>query len=153
VIKGDISLSQTVFDAPVAEVGNNITYLITDTNRQYLADLYDKTPEQLTRNDLQQKRIVGTQTPEQLALLTPDSFDNPSGTRWYKIFPTAPVLALSMLSETEVGNESAKIGFYPADFSQANIKSIGLPDEDTLILYRGDMRNPNGTPATDFINK
>ena len=153
VIKGDISLTQTVFDAPVAEVGNNITYLITDANREYLANLYGKTTDQLTRNDLQQKTITGTQTPEQLALLTPNDFDNPSGTRWYKIFPTAPVLALSMLSETEVGNQSAKEGFYPADFSKANIRSIGLPDSDTLILYRGDMRNPNGTPATDFINK
>lgn len=153
VIKGDISLSQTVFDAPVAEVGNNITYLITDANREYLANLNGKTTDQLTRNDLQQKTITGTQTPEQLALLTPNDFDNPSGTRWYKIFPTAPVLALSMLSETEVGNESAKVGFYPADFSKANIRSIGLPDKDTLILYRGNIRNPNGTPATDFIHK
>ena len=57
-----------------------------------------------------------------------------------------------MMSETEIGNESAKVGFYPVDFSQANIKSNGLP-EDTLILYRGNMRWPNGTPATDFINK
>jgi hypothetical protein len=152
VIKGDITLRQTVFDAPVAEVGNNITYLITDANRRYLANLNDKNVDQLTRNDLQQKKIIGQQTPEQLAALTPDSFDNPSGTRWYKIFPTAPVLALSMLSATEVGNESAKFGFYPVDFSKANIVSDGLP-EDTLILYRGDMRNPDGTAATDFINK
>ena len=152
VIKGDISLRQTVFDAPVAEVGNNITYLITDANREYLANLYGKTPSQLTRNDLQAKKVVGVQTPEQLAALTPDSFDNPSGTRWYKIFPTAPILALSMMSEVEVGDESAKVGFYPADFSKANIMSIGLP-EDTLILYRGDMREPNGNTATSFINK
>ncbi|QHJ11607.1 Iota-carrageenase [Paraglaciecola mesophila] len=152
VIKGDIVLRQTVFEAPVAEVGNNITYLITDANRKYLADLNGKTVEQLTRNDLQQKKVIGQQTPEQLAALTPDDFDNPSGTRWYKIFPTAPVLALSMLSESEVGNQSAKEGFYPVDFSEANILSDGLP-EDTLILYRGDMRNPNGTPATDFIYK
>ncbi|MDO6719064.1 hypothetical protein Q4575_06600 [Psychrosphaera sp. 1_MG-2023] len=152
VIKGDITLRQTVFDKPVAEVGNNITYLITDAHRQYLANLNGKTVDQLTRGDLQEKTITGEQTPEQLALLTPDSFDNPSGTRWYKIFPTAPVLALSMLSETEVGDESAKIGFYPVDFSQANIVSDGLP-ADTLILYRGDMRQPNGEPASDFINK
>ncbi|MBU3017973.1 hypothetical protein KO519_09770 [Paraglaciecola agarilytica] len=152
VIKGDITLRQTVFDAPVAEVGNNITYLITDAHRRYLANLHGKTVEQLTRSDLQQKKVVGQQTPEQLAALTPDDFDNPSGTRWYKIFPTAPVLALSMLSKTEVGNQSAKEGFYPVDFSQANILSDGLP-EDTLILYRGDMRNPNGTTATDFIYK
>lgn len=152
VIKGDITLRQTVFDAPVAEVGNNITYLITDAHRQYLANLNGKTVDQLTRNDLQQKTVTGQQTPEQLAALTPDSFDNPSGTRWYKIFPTAPVLALSMLSATEVGNESAKVGFYPVDFSKANIVSDGLP-ADTLILYRSDMRNPNGTAATDFINK
>ncbi|MEM5499322.1 hypothetical protein WNY77_18055 [Paraglaciecola mesophila] len=152
VIKGDITLRQTVFDAPVAEVGNNITYLITDAHRRYLANLHGKTVEQLTRSDLQQKKVVGQQPPEQLAALTPDDFDNPSGTRWYKIFPTAPVLALSMLSKTEVGNQSAKEGFYPVDFSQANILSDGLP-EDTLILYRGDMRNPNGTTATDFIYK
>ena len=57
-----------------------------------------------------------------------------------------------MMSEVEVGDESAKVGFYPADFSKANIMSIGLP-EDTLILYRGDMREPNGNTATSFINK
>lgn len=152
VIKGNISLIQTVFDAPVAEVGNNITYLITDTNRQYLANLKGKTVDQLTRGDLQQKTVTGLQTPEQLAALTPADFDNPSGTRWYKIFPTAPVLALSMMSKDEVGDESAKVGFYPADFTQANITSSGLP-ENTLILYRSDMREPNGAPATDFINK
>ncbi|MBU2924268.1 hypothetical protein Q4530_08350 [Colwellia sp. 1_MG-2023] len=152
VIKGDISLTQTVFDEPVAEVGNNITYLLTDANRQYLADLNNKTVGQLTRGDLQQKTITGEQTPEQLAALTPDSFDNPSGTRWYKIFPTAPVLALSMLSAENIGDESATEGFYPVDFSQATITSNGLP-EDTLILYRGDMREPNGTQATDFIYK
>jgi hypothetical protein len=93
-----------------------------------------------------------TYSAETLATFTPDSFDNPSGTRWYKIFPTAPIIALSMLSETEVGDESAKVGFYPADFSQANIISDGLPEE-TLILYRGDMRDPNGNTATAFINK
>ncbi|TYK66275.1 hypothetical protein [Colwellia echini] len=152
VIKGDISLTQTVFNTPVAEVGNNITYLITDAHRQYLANLHGKRMDQLTRADLQEKTITGTQTAAQLAALTPNSFDNPSGTRWYKIFPTAPVLALSMLSATEVGDESATEGFYPVDFTQANITSNGLP-ENTLILYRGDMREPNGTKATDFINK
>ncbi|MGJ8693200.1 MAG: hypothetical protein ACSHW0_12040 [Thalassotalea sp.] len=152
VIKGDISLTQTVFNAPVAEVGNNITYLITDAHREYLANLHGKNINQLTRNDLQEKKVVGAQTPAQLAALTPNSFDNPSGTRWYKIFPTAPVLALSMMSKNEVGDQSAKVGFYPVDFSQANITSNGLPEE-TLILYRGDMREPNGTRATEFINK
>ena len=152
VIKGDISLTQTEFNKPVAEVGNNITYLITDAHRQYLANLHGKNMNQLTRNDLQEKKVIGTQTTAQLAALTPNSFDNPSGTRWYKIFPTAPILALSMMSKNDVGDQSAKVGFYPVDFSQANITSNGLP-ENTLILYRGDMREPNGTKATDFINK
>jgi hypothetical protein len=152
VIKGDISLTQTVFNTPVAEVGNNITYLITDAHRQYLANLHGKRMNQLTRNDLQEKKVTGVQTPTQLAALTPNSFDNPSGTRWYTIFPTAPILALSMMSRNNVGDQSAKVGFYPVDFSRANITSNGLP-EDTLILYRGDMREPNGTVATDFINK
>ena len=152
VIKGDISLTQTVFDKPVAEAGNIITYLINDTNRQYLADVFGKTPSELSRSDLQVKKIARDQTPEELAQLTADSFDNPSGTRWYTIFPTAPVLALSMLSETEVGNESSKVGYYPVDLSQADITTNGLPDE-TLILYRSNMRLPNGTPATDFINR
>lgn len=152
VIRGDITLRQTQFDEPVAEVGNNITYLIRDTNREYLANIAGKPIDQLGRGDLQVKKVDRDQTPEQLAALIPNDFDNPSGTRWYKIFPTAPVLALSMLSETEVGSESATEGFYPVDFSEANIIIDGLP-ENTPILYRENMRNPDGTPATEFINR
>lgn len=154
-ITGDIILRQTKFDEPVAEVGNLATYMINDANRAYLAKKNGKTVDQLGRSDLQNKSIKNVKklSKKQRAQLTPDDFDNPSGTRWYDIFPTAPVLLFNQYSATEVGDQSPYKGYFPADLSQANIVSDGLPNKDVKILYRSDMRLPNGKTATDFINK
>ncbi|MCM2681068.1 hypothetical protein [Echinimonas agarilytica] len=136
-IKGDIVLRQTIFDRPVAEVGNLATYFLSQSNREHLAAQTQKSLTTISRNDLEH---------------------NVSGERWYLIFPTAPVLALSQLSATEIGNQSSKEGFYPVDLSQANIMQDGLAlaDDETErpdILYRSDMKTPNGQVATDFIFK
>lgn len=136
-ISGDIILRQTVFNEPVAEVGNVITYLLSDWNREHLANKVGKTVTTISRNDLEH---------------------NLSGERWYLIFPTAPILALSQLSENEIGDESSKVGFYAVDYSQANIIKDGLAlgaseNERPDILYRGDMKLPNGNSAADFIHK
>ncbi|EWH09207.1 hypothetical protein DS2_13639 [Catenovulum agarivorans DS-2] len=154
-ITGDIVLRQTKFDKPVAEVGNLATYMINDFNRAYLAKQNGKSIDNLGRGDLQTKRIANLRklTDAQKAAITPDDFDNPSGSRWYTIFPTAPVLLFNQYSATEVGDQSPFVGYFPVDLSQANIVSDGLPNADVKVLYRSDMRLPNGEPATDFINK
>ncbi|MER2490779.1 hypothetical protein [Catenovulum sediminis] len=154
-ITGDIILRQTKYDAPVAEVGNLATYMINDANREYLAKKNGKTIAQLGRSDLQNKTIENIKqlSEQQRTALTPDDFDNPSGTRWYDIFPTAPVLLFNQYSATEVGDQSPYVGYFPVDLTQANIVSDGLPNSDVKVLYRSDMRLPNGQPATDFINK
>ncbi|AWB65526.1 hypothetical protein C2869_03340 [Saccharobesus litoralis] len=136
-ITGDIILRQTVFDKPVAEVGNLATYFLSQANRQYLAKRTGKNLQTISRNDLQRNR---------------------SGQRWYLIFPTAPVLVLSQLSATEIGDQSAKVGFFPVDLSQANIVQDGLAlaageTQRPNVLYRGDMRMPNGKVAKDMIDK
>lgn len=138
-IKGDIVLRQTVFDKPVAEVGNITTYFLSMANREYLAAKTNKTINSIGRGDL-------TSTTEK------------SGSRWYYIFPTAPVLAISQLSEDNIGDQSATEGFFGIDLSQANIEQDGLAlgvNETSRadVLYRGQMQLPDGTIATDFIYK
>ncbi|EWH09563.1 hypothetical protein DS2_12048 [Catenovulum agarivorans DS-2] len=138
-IKGDIILRQTIFDQPVAEVGNLSTYLLSLSNREYLAAQTNKSITQISRNDIAK---------------TTDK----SGERWYYIFPVAPVLALSQLSATEIGDESAVEGFFGVDYSQANIVQDGLAlgaseTKRANILYRGDMQLPNGGDASSFIYK
>ena len=138
-ITGTISLRQTIYDEPVAEVGNVATYLLSLSNREYIAQRQGKTVTTIGRADL-------------------DDSKNPSGTRWYFIFPTAPVLLMNQLSETDIGDESSKVGFYGVSLEQANIVQIGLAlgegeTERPNVLYRSNMQFPNGDEATDFINK
>ncbi len=136
-VSGDIILRQTVYDEPVAEVGNVATYFMSESNREYLAEQTGKTITEISRADIER---------------------NLSGSRWYLTFPAAPILALSQLSATEIGDQSAYEGFYGVDYCNANIIQDGLALTDGEksrpdILYMGDAHTPNGEIATDYINK
>ncbi len=160
-ITGDIILRQTKFDHPVAEVGNLATYLITDFNRHYIARREGKRVDQLNSGDLLEKQPPRPPTQAEIDAmnLRSSDFDVASGTRWYKIFPIAPVLALAQYAENDIGDQSSKIGYFPVDVSQANLAIDGVRcDRDgnlctREVLYRSDMRHPDGSVAEAFINK
>ncbi|WP_149865493.1 hypothetical protein [Catenovulum maritimum] len=136
-IKGNISFRQTIYDEPVSEVGNVATFFLSEFNRAHLAKKVGKDINRISRNDL---------------------LKNKSGTRWYLMFPAAPIFALNQLSETEIGDETSRGGDFAVDYSQVKIVQEGLPlvegeTERPNILYRQDMHTPDGKVATDFINK
>lgn len=128
-ITGDITLRQTEYTNSVAEVGRLATFFLTQANRLEIAAATGKSVNTINGNDIPR---------------------NLSGSRWYLIKPVAPVLAISQLSSTNIGDQSAKEGFFPTDYSQATIINDGLT-HNRKILYREDMRNPNGTNANDTI--
>ncbi|CAA6679658.1 MULTISPECIES: hypothetical protein [unclassified Lentimonas] len=125
-ITGDISLKRT---GKKADVGFLTTFYIAPSERDSLKD---------TTGD---GRISAADLPR-----------SPSGHRWYLIEPVVPVLAMSQMSASEVGDPSESEGFYAIDFSQANITGENLLRPE-MILYREDMTYPNGNQATNFILK
>ncbi|WP_054112932.1 hypothetical protein [Marinagarivorans algicola] len=128
-ITGEITLRQTQYNHPIAEVGRLPTFFLTLADRQNIAANAGKSIRTIGEKDIPR---------------------NPSGSRWYLIEPVAPVLALSQLSATRIGNQSPTEGFFPVDYSQAIISNIGLTRTNT-IMYREEMRKPNGTLATETI--
>ncbi|WP_111977770.1 hypothetical protein [Algibacillus agarilyticus] len=128
-ITGDIILKRTIKDKAVAEVGLIATNFLAPSER---AKLIDKNKD---------GKINWLDLPR-----------NKSGKRWYLIQPTAPVLANSQLSATEIGDQSDKEGFFAVDYSKANIQGINLLRPEK-ILYRNDMYFPDGKHAKKTINK
>ncbi len=130
-ITGEIILRQTQYNNPIAEVGYLATFFLTLADRRNIANNAGKTIRTISIKDIPR---------------------NLSGSRWYLIEPVAPVLALSQLSRTTIGDQSEKEGFFPVDYSRATITNIGLT-HNKKILYREDMRKPNGNVATGTIYK
>ncbi|MGJ8642088.1 MAG: hypothetical protein ACSHX9_01665 [Luteolibacter sp.] len=125
-VTGDITLERTGKDA---EVGYLTTFFIAPSEREKIKD---------ANGD---GKISSADLPRNL-----------SGHRWYLIQPTSPILAMSQMSESEIGDTSEREGYFAIDYSEANIigKNLLRPED---ILYREDMYLPNGRPATGFINK
>lgn len=110
-------------------MGNLATYLMTPEERKTISD---------TNGDGKVSQF--------------DLPRNPSGKRWYVMQPIVPILALSQMSETEIGDQSDIRGFFTIDYSGAEIIGTNLL-LDEKILYRESMGYQDGRSALKFINK
>ncbi|MDR9826318.1 hypothetical protein RCJ22_11920 [Vibrio sp. FNV 38] len=167
-IKGDIVLEQTKFDEPTAQVGKLATFFMTPYSSEYFVNKLGKASiSELSHNDSRIKVTDNSNTPQsEWPNLTPDDFDVPAGSRWYKIFPVAPILASAEYSSEDTGMQSADFGYFPVDTSLANIEMINVmcsgydgsnePKGELCtdkIKYRSDVVYPNQTLAADYRDK
>ncbi|MDR9829562.1 hypothetical protein RCJ22_28650 [Vibrio sp. FNV 38] len=167
-IKGNIKLEQTVYDKPVAEIGRLATFFTTPFHSEYLAYMHNlDSTDALGREHLKVKNVDVNMPEDEWQYLTPNDFDVPSGTRWYTIFPTAPVLLPAQMAMNDTGLQSTDKGFFPVDMSKANlnIKNVQCkgynagvnilngPKCTAKVMYRSEMHDPNGSAANDMIDK